>query len=240
MVIEEYLVGEEVSLFALCDGEIAIPFGVAKDHKRVGDGDVGPNTGGMGAYSPVPSFSQAQEDWTMDHIIRPTLRELTSRSIQYRGVLYAGLMITSDGMKLIEFNVRFGDPECQALMLRLQSDPLSAFRAACEGRLRDASVRWDDRTAIAIVMATEGYPEAPMYGGTIEGLDSIVVPNVEIFHAGTQADDKGRIHAVGGRVLTVCGIGDDIAAARAITYPVVADINWPQALYRRDIGWRVV
>jgi len=240
ILIEECLTGEEVSLFALCDGKTAIPFGVAKDHKRVGDGDVGLNTGGMGAYSPVPIFTEAHQDWAMEHIIRPTLAELAQRGIPYRGILYAGLMLTADGLKLIEFNARFGDPECQALVLRMESDLLPALRAACFGELSGLDFRWKDATSIAVVLAAKGYPEEPEEGSEIRGLRNIALPNVEIFHAATETDCQGRIYAAGGRVLTVGAIGDDIAAARSLAYTVVDALDFPGGFCRRDIGWRVL
>ena len=252
VVIEEFLFGEEVSFFALCDGTLAIPLGAAQDHKRVGYGDTGPNTGGMGAYSPVPTFSKERQDWTMTHIIRPTLEEMTKRGTPYRGILFAGLMVTAEGVKLIEFNVRFGDPECQALVLRMKSDLLAALCAVCDHTLdsycaitdEDASAgetafRWSDETSISVVMAAPGYPETPTYGSEI-GLG--VVPHltgVQVFHAGTE-DVRGHLCAVGGRVLTVCASGDDLVAARKLVYSAIDRINWPEGIYRRDIGWRAL
>jgi phosphoribosylamine--glycine ligase len=241
VVIEECLVGEEVSLFALCDGETALPLGSAQDHKRVGDGDTGANTGGMGAYSPTPAFSPALQDAAMDGIIRPALGEMARRGTPFRGILYAGLMLTAEGAKLIEFNVRFGDPECQALVLRLKSDLLSALQAAYDGELNNFDLRWSDVAAIAVVMAARGYPEAPEHGSEIRGLDRAAsVPNVQVFHAGTEADVQGRVRAAGGRVLTVCATGANLRTARDAAYAAISAIDWPEGFCRRDIGWRAL
>ena len=252
VLIEEYLIGEEVSFFALCDGTWAIPLGVAQDHKRIGDGDIGPNTGGMGAYSPVPSFPKDRQDWTMEHIIHPALVEMANRGTPYRGILFAGLMVTADGVKLIEFNVRFGDPECQALVLRMKSDLLAALCAACDSTLdaycnvKDwdngesaSAFSWSDKTSISVVMAAPGYPEAPTYGSKI-GLGTVAsLPDVQVFHAGTEIA-HGHMCAVAGRVLTVCASGDDLSAARATVYGAIDGIDWPEGIYRRDIGWRAL
>ncbi len=241
VVIEECLIGEEASLFALCDGETALPLGAAQDHKRVGDGDTGPNTGGMGAYSPTPGFSPALQDAAMDGVIRPALAEMARRGTPFRGILYAGLMLTSEGVKLLEFNVRFGDPECQALVLRLKSDLLSALQAAYDGELKNFDLRWNDDAAIAVVMAARGYPEAPERGSEIRGLErATVVPGVQIFHAGTEADAQGRLRAAGGRVLTVCAASADLHAARNAAYAAIGVIDWPEGIYRRDIGGRAL
>ena len=241
VVIEECLTGEEISLFALCDGATALPLGAAQDHKRVGDGDTGPNTGGMGAYSPTLVFPPALQDAAMDGIIRPALAEMARRDTPFRGILYAGLMLTADGVKLLEFNVRFGDPECQALLLRLKSDLLSALLAAYDGELRNFDLRWHDQAAIAVVMAARGYPEAPERGGEIRGLDrATVVPGVEVFHAGTEADARGRLRAAGGRVLTVCAAGAELLAARNAAYAAIGVIDWPDGFCRRDIGARAL
>ncbi|MDE2575804.1 MAG: phosphoribosylamine--glycine ligase [Rhodospirillales bacterium] len=240
VVIEECLVGEEVSLFALCDGAHAIALAAAQDHKRVGDGDRGPNTGGMGAYSPVPALTPALEADAMDRIIRPTLAEMARRGTPFRGVLYAGLMLTEAGPKLIEFNVRFGDPECQVLMLRLASDLLAALVAACDGELADFDLRWRTEAAITVVMAARGYPEAPERGSVIRGLDDAArVPGVRIFHAGT-ARRGNDIVAAGGRVLNICATAPDLPAARAAAYAAIARIDWPEGFCRRDIGWRAL
>ena len=241
VVIEECLTGDEVSLFALCDGTAAVSLGSAQDHKRVGDGDSGPNTGGMGCYSPTPMFSPALEQAAMERVVRPVLAEMARRGTPFRGVLYAGLMLTADGAKLIEFNVRFGDPECQVLLLRLHSDLLPALQAAYDGELANFDLRWRDTAALGVVMAARGYPEAPEHGSVIRGLDrAAAIPGVQVFHAGTEADANGVIRAAGGRVLTVCGTAPALAAARDIAYAGVAAIDWPEGFCRRDIGWRAL
>jgi phosphoribosylamine--glycine ligase len=241
VVIEECLEGEEVSLFALCDGETALPLGAAQDHKRVGEGEIGPNTGGMGAYSPTPSFPPAAQAAAMDGIIRPALAEMARRGTPFRGFLYAGLMLTADGAKLIEFNVRFGDPECQALLPRLMSDLLPALQAAYDGELRNFDVRWLDVASIAVVMAARGYPAAPESGSEIRGLErAAALPGVQIFHAGTEADAAGRLRAAGGRVLNVCATGPDLRAARDAAYAAIRLIDWPEGFCRHDIGWRAL
>jgi phosphoribosylamine---glycine ligase len=241
VVIEECLTGEEVSLFALCDGTTALPLGAAQDHKRVGDGETGPNTGGMGAYSPTPVFPPPLQDAAMDGIIRPALAEMARRGTPFRGILYAGLMLTADGVKLIEFNVRFGDPECQALLPRLMSDLLPALQAAYDGELKDFDLRWRDAAAIAVVMAARGYPEAPESGSEIRGLErAAAVPRVLVFHAGTAADADGRIRAAGGRVLNVCATGIDLRAAHDAVYGALRLIDWPEGFSRQDIGARAL
>ena len=241
VVIEECLEGEEVSVFALCDGTHAVSLGAAQDHKRVGDGDTGPNTGGMGAYSPPPALTPALEQAVMERVIRPTLAEMARRGTPFRGILFAGLMLTEDGPKLIEFNVRFGDPECQALLLRLRSDLLPALLAACDGELANFDLRWNDTVSIGVVMAARGYPEAPERGSEIRGLDrAALVPGVMVFHAGTEADAEGRVRAAGGRVLTVCAAAPTLAAARNAAYAGVAAIDWPEGFCRRDIGHRAL
>jgi len=241
VVIEECLVGEEVSLFALCDGRSAVLLGSAQDHKRVGDGDVGPNTGGMGAYAPVPAFPPAAERAAFDRIILPALAEMGRRGTPFRGVLFAGLMLTEDGQKLIEFNVRFGDPECQILLSRLRSDLLPALQAACDGELANFDLRLFDTAAIAVVMAARGYPDAPERGGEIKGLEgAAAVAGVQVFHAGTEQDADGTIRSAGGRVLTVCATGDRLRQARDRAYEAVDRIDWPTGFCRRDIGWRAL
>ena len=230
VVIEECLAGEEVSLFALCDGTEAVFLGTAQDHKRVGDGDTGPNTGGIGALSPAPCFDPGP---AMAGIIQPALAEMARRGTPFRGVLFAGLMLTGEGAKLIEFNVRFGDPECQALLPRLRSDLLPALLAACGGGLGPA-LEWDG-AAVAVVMAARGYPGAPEAGSEIGGLEAV---DGLVFHAGTRMDG-GRLVADGGRVLTLVGVGADGVAARAAAYGAVAAVRWPEGFYRRDIGLRV-
>jgi phosphoribosylamine---glycine ligase len=241
VVIEECLVGEEVSLFALCDGENALLLGSAQDYKRVGDGDTGPNTGGMGAYSPVPSFPPKLETACLEQIIRPALREMVRKGTPFRGILFAGLMLTEEGAKLIEFNVRFGDPECQVLLARMKSDLLPALQAACDGELRDFDLRWDDQVAVAVVMAARGYPDAPERGSVIGGLDQAsAIPGVSVFHAGTEAGPDGTILAAGGRVLTICGTASDIRQARDRAYAGVDSVAWSDGFCRRDIGARAL
>ena len=241
VVIEECLVGDEMSLFALCDGTHALPLGSAQDHKRVGDGDTGPNTGGMGCYAPTPMFPPALEQAAFEGIIQPALAEMARRGTPFRGVLFAGLMLTSDGLKLIEFNVRFGDPECQVLLLRLRSDLLPALLAAHDGELAHFDLRWHDSAAVAVVMAARGYPEAPEHGSEIRGLESAAAkPGVQVFHAGTIADVDGRVRAAGGRVLTVCATGTTLQAAFDSAYAAVEAIDWPEGFYRHDIGHRAL
>jgi phosphoribosylamine--glycine ligase len=240
VVIEECLIGEEVSLFALCDGSHAIPLGAAQDHKRVGDGDTGANTGGMGAYSPPTALTPALEHAAMERIIRPALAELEAQGTPFRGILFAGLMLTADGPKLIEFNVRFGDPECQVLVLRLKSDLLAALAAACDGELSAFDLRWRDEAAIAVVMAARGYPGEPVHHARIGSLDAAKgVPDVQVFQAGTELLD-GQLVSAGGRVLTVCATGATLKAARASAYAAVDRIDWPEGFCRRDIGWRAL
>jgi phosphoribosylamine--glycine ligase len=237
VVIEECMTGEEVSLFALCDGTDAIFLGAAQDHKRVGDGDVGPNTGGMGAFSPVPGFDPGP---AMDGFVRPALAEMARRGTPFRGILFAGLMLTPEGAKLVEYNVRFGDPECQALLPRLRSDLLPAFIAACDGELGRFDLRWRDDAAVAVVMAAEGYPANPRRDTVIDGLEAAAAtPGALVFQAGTRVDNS-RLLADGGRVLTICGIGPDLVAARASAYAAVNHVRWPEGFCRRDIGARVV
>jgi phosphoribosylamine--glycine ligase len=241
VVIEECLTGEEVSLFALCDGETALSLGAAQDHKRVGEGETGANTGGMGAYSPTPSFPPALQEAAMAGIIRPALAEMVRRGTPFRGILYAGLMLTAEGVKLIEFNVRFGDPECQALLPRLMSDLLPALQAAYDGELENFDLRWNDIASIAVVLAARGYPEAPERGSEIRGLDlAAAMPGVQVFHAGTEAVSGGHVRAAGGRVLNVCATGADVRAARDAAYAAVRLIDWPEGFCRQDIGWRAL
>ena len=245
IVIEDCLVGEEASFFALCDGETAIPLVSAQDHKRVFDGDKGPNTGGMGAYSPAPVMTLAMERRVMDEIVKPTVAALKKAGAPYKGVLYAGLMITASGPQLIEYNVRFGDPECQVLMLRLMSDLVPALIAARDGQLKNFDLRWFGDAALTVVMATKGYPGAYGKGSVIEGLDEAAqVEGVEIFHAGTIFDktraEGGKILANGGRVLDVCALGKTVAEAQARAYAAIDRIRWPEGFCRRDIGWRAV
>jgi phosphoribosylamine--glycine ligase len=240
IVVEEFLEGEEASFFALCDGETAIPLATAQDHKRAFDGDKGPNTGGMGAYSPAPVMTEEHARRAMHDIVLPTLRVMKSLGMPYRGVLYAGLMITAEGPKLIEYNVRFGDPECQVLMLRLMSDLVPAMLACCDGVLKSFDLRWYPDAAITVVMAAKGYPGPYAKGSSIEGLDAAAeVEGVEIFHAGTVAQN-GRILANGGRVLDVSAVGRTVAEAQARAYAAVDRIRWTEGFCRRDIGHRAV
>jgi len=238
IVIEDCLVGEEASFFALCDGETAIALPSAQDHKRAFDGDKGPNTGGMGAYSPAPIMTAELDARVMDEIIMPTLRAMKAMGAPYKGVLFAGLMITKDGPQLIEYNVRFGDPECQVLMLRLMSDLVPALMAARDGQLKNFDLRWYGEAALTVVMAAKGYPGHYKKGTVIEGLESASqVEGVQIFHAGTKKEN-GRFFAYGGRVLNVCALGKTVAEAQKPAYSAIDKINWPDGFCRRDIGWR--
>jgi phosphoribosylamine--glycine ligase len=240
VVIEEFLVGEEASFFALCDGETAIPLASAQDHKRAFDGDKGPNTGGMGAYSPAPVMTAEVTRRTMDEIVLPTVRAMKAMGAPFRGVLFAGLMITAQGPKLIEYNVRFGDPECQTLMLRLRSDLVPALIAARDGQLKNFDLRWSDDVALVVVMATNGYPGSYGKGSVIAGLDAAsTLPGVEIFHAGTKSE-AGRITAHGGRVLGIAATARSVAEAQARAYAAVDKIDWPDGFCRRDIGYLAV
>ena len=241
VVVEEFLAGEEASFFALIDGTHALPLATAQDHKRVGDGDTGPNTGGMGAYSPAPCLTPALEREVMDRIIMPTIKGMAAEGRPFKGVLYAGLMLTREGPQLIEYNVRFGDPECQALMPRLMSDLLPALLAARDGVLDGFDLRWYPDSSVAIVLAAQGYPGEPVKGTEIRGLAEATGgdPAVKIFHAGTKRVD-GRLVADGGRVLNVVAWDKELAAARDKAYAVIDRIEWPGGFCRRDIGWRVV
>ncbi len=240
VVIEEYLSGREISFFALCDGETAIPLASAQDHKRAFDHDEGPNTGGMGAYSPTPFVTPAIHDAIMARIILPTVAGMKARGTPFRGVLYAGVMLTGEGPKLFEFNVRFGDPECQVLMLRMMSDIVPACLASCDGQLKNFDLRWFADPAVTVVMAAKGYPGDYRKGSRIGGLEAAAkIDGVEIFHAGTVAKD-GAIVANGGRVLNVCASGKTIAQAQARAYQAVDRINWPDGFCRRDIAWQAV
>ena len=240
IVIEEFLVGEEASFFVLVDGENALPLATAQDHKRVGDGDTGPNTGGMGAYSPAPVMSDELCQRAMDEIIAPTVAAMAKRGTPYRGVLYAGLMITDTGPKLIEYNVRFGDPECQVLMMRLKSDLLAALLATCDGVLGSFDLRWHDATALTVVMAAEGYPGTPKKGTVIRNVDdAAALDEVEIFHAGTKREGDALV-ANGGRVLNVTAAGASVSEAQTRAYEAIDRIDWPEGFCRRDIGWRAI
>ncbi len=240
VVVEELLVGEEVSFFALVDGDTALPLVSAQDHKAAYDGDKGPNTGGMGAYSPAPVVTPAVADQIMKEIIQPTIDGMAAEGRPYKGVLFAGLMITEDGPKTLEFNVRFGDPECQVLMARLKSDLVEALDATAEGRLKDITLQWRDEAAMVVVMAAEGYPGSYQEGSEIRNLMATGdVEGVTVFHAGTKAVD-GKVLASGGRVLGVTSLGQDVARAQSRAYEAVDKIDWPEGFCRRDIGWRAI
>ena len=236
VVIEEFLEGEEASLFVLTDGTAMLPFGSAQDHKRVGDGDTGPNTGGMGAYSPAAVLTPELEQRAMDEIVRPTLEAMAAHGAPYSGILYTGLMLTRDGPKLIEYNVRFGDPECQVLMMRLESDLLELMWCTARGKLADADPPlFSDDAALTVVMAANGYPGTPEKGGEIKGLDR--VSGARVFHAGT-AERSGRLVASGGRVLNVAARAPSLGEAQEAAYAAVDAIDFPGGFCRRDIGWR--
>jgi len=240
VVIEEFMDGEEASYFVLCDGTNVLPIGTAQDHKRVGDGDTGPNTGGMGAYSPAPVLSDAIAERALAEIIRPTMAEMATRGMPYQGVLYAGLMIKDGAPRLVEYNVRFGDPECQVLMMRLGAQALDLMHAAAEGRLSTAQVNWADDHAVTVVMAANGYPGDYDKGAVISGLDALPETSSQmVFHAGTTAKD-GAITASGGRVLNVTARGATLRDAAAKAYEMVDAIDFPDGFCRRDIGWRAL
>ena len=240
VVIEEFMEGEEVSFFALTDGRTVVPFGSAQDHKRVGEGDTGPNTGGMGAYSPASIFTPELERRVLAEIVEPTVAAMAEAGTPFSGVLYAGLMLTADGPKLVEYNARFGDPECQVLMARLDSDLVELMLAVANGTLdRAEPPRFRDEAALTVVMAAEGYPGTPRTGGAIGNIEDAEKGGALVFHAGTSADERG-LAAQGGRVLSVTGTGPDIVAARAQAYAAVDRINFPTGFYRRDIGWREI
>ena len=239
IVIEEFMTGEEVSFFALVDDKCAKPLVTAQDHKAAFDGDVGPNTGGMGAYSPAPITDDALTQAIMDRIITPTICAMSEEGMPYNGVLYAGLMITDDGPKLVEYNVRFGDPECQPMMARLKSDALEILLACAEGWLDEIELEWHKDAALTVVLAAEGYPGAYMTGSEIRGLEAATEEGVLVFHAGTKESD-GKIIANGGRVLGVTARAKTIKAAQKLAYKGVDAIDWPQGFCRRDIGWRAI
>jgi phosphoribosylamine---glycine ligase len=239
-VVEEFLEGEEASFFVLCDGDHALQLAAAQDHKRAFDGDQGPNTGGMGAYSPAPVMTDAMIARTMDEIITPTLRAMKAKGMPYKGVLFAGLMITKDGPKLIEYNARFGDPETQVLMMRMMSDLVPALQASVDGQLNNFDLRWYPEPALTVVMAAKGYPGDYAKGTLIEGLgEAAKVEGVEIFHAGTKSDG-GKILANGGRVLNVTATGATVSEAQRRAYEAVDRIKWPEGFCRRDIGWQAI
>ncbi|MEP5758305.1 MAG: phosphoribosylamine--glycine ligase [Litoreibacter sp.] len=240
VVIEEFMEGEEASFFLLCDGKTVLPVGTAQDHKRAFDGDEGPNTGGMGAYSPAPVLSDAVAAKALSEIIQPTIDEMAKRGTPYQGVLYAGLMIKDGQPRLVEYNVRFGDPECQALMLRLGAQALDLLQACAEGRLHEAQVNWADDHAITVVMAAKGYPGSYDKGSVIKGLETIKEDSFNVvFHAGT-TEVSGTVTATGGRVLGVTARGSSLEDARAKAYAMVAQIDWPEGFNRSDIGWRAL
>ena len=240
VVIEEFMTGEEASYFILCDGENVLPIGTAQDHKRVGDGDTGPNTGGMGAYSPAPVLTDAIAQKAIDEIIRPTMAEMVRRGTPYQGILYAGLMIENGQPRLVEYNVRFGDPECQVLMMRLGAQVLDLLIAASEGRLNEVKPNWADDHAVTVVLAAKGYPDAYEKGTVIGGLDALQSDSMNmVFHAGT-AERDGLIVANGGRVLNVTARGDSLAEAQQRAYAMVDKIDWADGFCRRDIGWRAL
>lgn len=239
VVIEEFLEGEEASIFALCDGKSVVMLPSAQDHKRVGDGDTGPNTGGMGAYSPAPVITPEIAARIEAEIIGPTVRRMAERGTPFTGVLFAGIMVTAEGPKLIEYNVRFGDPECQVLMLRLQSDAVDLLEATARGELGRVTPVFSDDVALTVVLATEGYPVNPGKGSEIKGAEGLDSDTLQVFHAGTLRRD-GKLIANGGRVLNVTALGRTVAEAQQRAYAAVDQIDWPQGFCRRDIGWRAV
>ncbi|WP_426044007.1 phosphoribosylamine--glycine ligase [Caulobacter sp. DWR3-1-2] len=241
VVIEEFMHGEEASLFAICDGRTALLFGAAQDHKRAYDGDTGPNTGGMGTYSPPPVLTDALVEQAWRELVVPTVEGMAAEGYPYVGVLYAGLMLTETGPKLVEYNARFGDPECQTLMLRLESDLVPLLLAAAKGELAGAAPPvWREEAAICVVLAAEGYPEAPVSGGLIQGADSEFGGEAVIFHAGTTRDADGRLVASGGRVLNVCALGATLHEARDVAYAALGTVSLEGGFYRTDIGWRAL
>jgi phosphoribosylamine--glycine ligase len=240
VVIEEFMTGEEASFFVLCDGQTVLPIGTAQDHKRVGDGDTGPNTGGMGAYSPAPVMTDAVTAKALDEIVKPTMAEMARRGTPYQGVLYVGLMIEDGQPRLVEYNVRFGDPECQVLMMRLGAQALDLMHAAAEGRLDAARVNWGDDHALTVVLAAEGYPGSYRKGTVINGLERLPETSFEMmFQAGTALRD-GQIVATGGRVLNATARGSSLAEARGRAYAMAEAVDWPEGFFRRDIGWRAL
>lgn len=240
LVVEEFLYGEEASFFVLVDGKTALPLATAQDHKRVGDGDMGPNTGGMGAYSPAPVMTDAMVAATMARIIEPTVAAMAAAGTPFKGVLFAGLMITDKGPYLIEYNARFGDPECQVLMARLQSDLLPALLASADGRLEGVRLNWSDQAAVTVVMAARGYPVDYGKGDVIGGLDAAgLVPGVQVFHAGTALKD-GKLLSNGGRVLNITATGASVGQAVSRAYSAVDKVEWPGGFCRRDIAWRAL
>ncbi|MDB5585798.1 MAG: purD [Devosia sp.] len=239
VVIEEFMEGEEVSLFVLCDGENILPLTTAQDHKRAFDGDTGPNTGGMGAYSPAPVMTREIYEETLARVIEPTVRGLAARGTPYQGVLYAGLMLTADGPKLVEYNARFGDPETQVMMMRLQSDLLQLLLWTATGDLKGRKAVWKDQFALTVILATKGYPGPYANGSEIRGADGLDNSDLQVFHAGTRREGA-RLLAHGGRVLNVTALGADVQEAQNRAYDAVDKIDWPEGFCRRDIGWREI
>ena len=240
VVVEEFLEGEEASFISMVDGRTALPMATSQDHKRVGDGDTGPNTGGMGAYSPAPVVTDAVHARVMAEVVNPTVAGMIADGIPFTGFLYAGLMIDATGApKVIEFNVRFGDPETQPVMLRLQSDLVELVEAAIDGRLHQTRAQWDPRPSLGVVMAARPYPETPVTGEVISGLDA-VPPTAQVFHAGTALDAAGNVLSAGGRVLCVAALGESVSAAQANAYAGVDAIHWASEFHRSDIGWRAI
>jgi phosphoribosylamine--glycine ligase len=240
VVIEEFLDGEEASFISIVDGAQALPMATSQDHKRVGDGDAGPNTGGMGAYSPAPVVTPEVHARVMREVVEPTVRGMIADGVPFTGFLYAGLMIDASGApKVIEFNVRFGDPETQPVMLRLQSDLLELLELAVDGKLEGHQAAWDPRPAVGVVMAAEHYPGTPRTGDEIHGLDTPAAPDTKVFHAGTTLEN-GRVLTTGGRVLCACALGNSVADAQRRAYAAAAPIAWQGEFHRRDIGWRAI
>ncbi|QSQ42387.1 phosphoribosylamine--glycine ligase [Xanthomonas translucens pv. undulosa] len=240
VVIEEFLDGEEASFISMVDGATALPMATSQDHKRVGDGDSGPNTGGMGAYSPAPVVTPDVHARVMREVVEPTVQGMIADGVPFTGFLYAGLMIDASGApKVIEFNVRFGDPETQPVMLRLQSDLLELVEAAIDGRLHATEAQWDPRPSLGVVLAAAPYPETPVTGEAISGLDQVPT-SAKVFHAGTVLDGQGRVLSAGGRVLCVAALGDSVSDAQRNAYAGVAQIRWPSEFHRSDIGWRAI
>ncbi|MGA9659466.1 MAG: phosphoribosylamine--glycine ligase [Asticcacaulis sp.] len=241
IVIEEFMTGEEASVFALCDGETALFFGWAQDHKRAYDGDMGPNTGGMGTYSPAPIVTPELLRITQDSVLDPTMAGMKAEGSPYKGVLYAGLMVESGQPRLVEYNARFGDPECQVLMLRLKSDLVPYLLAAAKGGLKNLPApEWHDEAAVCVVFAAKGYPDSPLTGSIIRGAEEDFGDDVIVFHAGTSRAEDGSLRAAGGRVLNICARGKTLQDARDKAYAAIGNIDWPGGFYRRDIGWRAL
>jgi phosphoribosylamine--glycine ligase len=240
VVVEEFLEGEEASFISIVDGSTALPMATSQDHKRVGDGDSGPNTGGMGAYSPAPVVTDEVHQRIMREVVEPTVRGMIEDGVPFTGFLYAGLMIDASGApKVIEFNVRFGDPETQPVMMRLQSDLLPLLEAAVDARLAGVGAHWDPRPAVGVVMAAQNYPGTPRTGDAIDGLDAPATPDTKVFHAGTTLDGD-RVRTSGGRVLCACALGDSVADAQRLAYAAAAPIRWDGEFHRHDIGWRAI